>query len=894
ICNNFEELGQSPKFAIKYLDDGDLVTLHEDIELVDVLEDAKERRVKAKFIVEITQVQQTTLSINPAVGSQHVKQQGSSSTISKVDGPTNSPPPTPPPPPYYAGGEATSVSPLAVSDALKTQQNVTAVPVLEDEVPSELHDMSNFDIMLSYQWNSQELVVKIKEEMVKRGLRVWMDVHKMTGNIYQKMAEGVLKSTVFVPCLTNAYEKSANCKSELCYARDMKKTIVPNHLETGPFKSWAGLITAGLIYVDLSTLDPNNEKEWNMRMETLHLEVRNRIQELGLGTDPSHPPPAASMSDAKLDSNRLHEWLRPVDFSQDMKDYENMYVPETREWLLRDVEKWLATKATSSNSSKVLWLNGVAGVGKSMMAWLIGSSLSRKHADTVKVCRFFCRHNDDEKNDVGRLINTIAYDLAQWRPEVRDHLLEIYKGDMKSDSRLMDKSIRTRFKELILDPLSKVPSSPDASNTQQQKDVVIILDAIDECGRPGTRNRAQLLSILSTDYIHLPPFVKLIITSRPEEDIWESLHNQGLDLQTLEPSHANNLKDLETYASHRLQHHFTSPQALGQCVSRLSGQANGLFIWMRLACDAIDGREPETDEEALSVASDIQVGMDFIYRRVLAQATSDAYGTVEGGISGVVEDFQLVMAAVCTLKEPLTQPALAAFLGLSESRLAGLVLRFRSIFSIERTGVINVMHKSVVDFLTNPERCEDTRFVVDTYEASRLITRRCMEWVECGLHENMCGLEPGLLHSEITDFTTIVNERIPLHIQYSCKYWMEHFLDAVENGSGVRAASEMMDLVDDICSKRLLNWVEAMSLLGRLDAAWVHAQKMSEFFYNLSDASTTSSSSASASASSKPPLDHGNLFSDLARLVRFYYFPIAQSALQVYITALPLLPQIHD
>ena len=46
-------------------------------------------------------------------------------------------------------------------------------------------------VMLSYQWDYQKQVIKIKDGLKAHGFKVWMDVDKMNGKIYDKMAEGV-------------------------------------------------------------------------------------------------------------------------------------------------------------------------------------------------------------------------------------------------------------------------------------------------------------------------------------------------------------------------------------------------------------------------------------------------------------------------------------------------------------------------------------------------------------------------------------------------------------------------------------------------------------------------------------------------------------------------------
>jgi hypothetical protein len=47
--------------------------------------------------------------------------------------------------------------------------------------------------------------------------------------------------------------------------------------------------------------------------------------------------------------------------------------------------------------------------------------------------------------------------------------------------------------------------------------VIIILDALDECGDPVSRK--SLLSLLAQELTKLPPFFRFLITNRREADI---------------------------------------------------------------------------------------------------------------------------------------------------------------------------------------------------------------------------------------------------------------------------------------------------------------------------------------------------------------------------------------
>ena len=108
-------------------------------------------------------------------------------------------------------------------------------------------------IMISYQWDSQKDVLRIKETLDKLGYKVWMDIDQMRGNIYQKMSEGVENSDVIVVCMSAKYQTSECCNRELQYAQDMRKKIIPIKIEKGYVPHGAlGLIVSGALYVDFS------------------------------------------------------------------------------------------------------------------------------------------------------------------------------------------------------------------------------------------------------------------------------------------------------------------------------------------------------------------------------------------------------------------------------------------------------------------------------------------------------------------------------------------------------------------------------------------------------------------------------------------------------------------
>ena len=70
-------------------------------------------------------------------------------------------------------------------------------------------------IMISYQWKYLKAMLEVKTELESKGLRVWMDVDKMSGDTLETMARAVEKSSVILIAMSREYQNSKNCRSGL-------------------------------------------------------------------------------------------------------------------------------------------------------------------------------------------------------------------------------------------------------------------------------------------------------------------------------------------------------------------------------------------------------------------------------------------------------------------------------------------------------------------------------------------------------------------------------------------------------------------------------------------------------------------------------------------------------
>ncbi|HYE72208.1 MAG TPA: toll/interleukin-1 receptor domain-containing protein, partial [Blastocatellia bacterium] len=108
-------------------------------------------------------------------------------------------------------------------------------------------------VMVSYQWDSQPLALKVREELAKAGITVLIDVGAIKGDFLQWMADSVRAADAVLLVMTKSYEQSTNCAAEAKLAHELKKEIIPLVGERGYIggDGWLRLITAGKIRYDI-------------------------------------------------------------------------------------------------------------------------------------------------------------------------------------------------------------------------------------------------------------------------------------------------------------------------------------------------------------------------------------------------------------------------------------------------------------------------------------------------------------------------------------------------------------------------------------------------------------------------------------------------------------------
>ena len=479
-------------------------------------------------------------------------------------------------------------------------------------------------------------------------------------------------------------------------------------------------------------------------------------------------------------------------------------LPGTRVGILEEIADWINTE----DAPHILLLSGAAGTGKSAIAHTIAHRFNKMHRLGSSFC--FVRGRRDRGLD--KLFSNVARDLADFDKSIRRALYDVVKDNK---ALRVTSKVTQQFDSLILKPVEKLTMTGP---------LVIVIDALDESGDAKTRE--DLLGELANKTKALPANFRILLTSRPEPDI-ESVFRICTDvvvkrMQNLLSSSTEG--DLRSYIHRRLSH--PNLDDIGdECMRTLVSKCEGLFQWASVACEFIrgvgmPGSTPKERYELLVQGTTSESWrLDDLYRAVLSHF-------FQSGGSLVMDRFRRVMALVLTAFEPLSVESLNAILHAAKDGNAGfrtnVILDYMGSLLSGATGndTVRPLHTSFRDFLLDHDRSVD--FYVDTSHTHSELTLASLYILKKELTFNICHLESShAANKDISGLADRINECIPAHLSYSCRFWTNH-LQAI--AASLAFDPQLLEDVKVVLTDKLLFWLETMSLLGAIHGA---AQAMS-------------------------------------------------------------------
>ena len=481
----------------------------------------------------------------------------------------------------------------------------------------------------------------------------------------------------------------------------------------------------------------------------------------------------------------------------------------TRRDVLLQIEQWF----TDKRDQRVFWLNGLAGTGKSTIAQTFSEVT---FADGKLGASFFCSRDFEDRRNLQAIFPTLAFQLAHRYPQFRAQLLLVLRDNHDVER----ESLSSQLEKVIVRPFK-----------ESQISTLIIIDALDEC--KDKQPASALLSVLSR-HAHKIPEVKFFITGRPEPPIRE-----GFRLKSLRPiTDVLKLHDvkrslvdediklyLRTYLTDiremRSDCEFPEDWPIPYDIDTLCKKAGGLFIYASTAVKFVESEWHLPTERLDLIILHPQVAahegaIDLLYTQILELAFHGA----DPGDQELYSRFRNVVGAVLLVFRPLSRKTLSNLLKHcgTPSHISTTLRFLHSLLNVpdNEDEPIRVFHKSFPDYLTDRARCKDERFFIDPSVHHEDILFSCLDLMEERLEKNICDLDVYVVLSAVEDLSTRRETCIGSSLEYACRFWTRHLAHVPGDGPG---AERVQAAIDEFFTKRLLCWIEVLSIMGYLQVA---------------------------------------------------------------------------
>ncbi|ENI03090.1 hypothetical protein COCC4DRAFT_143868 [Bipolaris maydis ATCC 48331] len=548
--------------------------------------------------------------------------------------------------------------------------------------------------------------------------------------------------------------------------------------------------------------------------------------------------------------NKCLQDIRRTDPQDDKKRIE-----DTKGGLLADSYRWVLDNPTFQQwqqhlDSRLLWVKGDPGKGKTMLLCGIIDELQDVIPWTALLLYFFCQATDSRINSATAVLRGLLYMLLHRQPSLMSHVSKKY--DQAGKGLFEDTNAWVVLTEIFTDVLQDVSLGT----------TYLIIDALDEC----VTDLPKLLSFIAKQS-SVSSRVKWIVSSRNWPDIEAQLkhagHKMKLSLELNAKSVAAAVDVFIEQKVEQLAKENKYEEKLQHIVlQHLKLNANDTFLWVALVCQDLKVTPRWNVHKKLA---QFPPGLDALYNRMLQQIVSE---------SSSADMCLRVLAVTAVLYRPVT---VAELVVLTE-QLAELVNDLESVreiiglcgsFLTLRDDTIYFVHQSAKDFLVT--KASDKVFQDGIERVHQDIFVQSLSILQKTLHRDMYNLQaPGYPAGDVKP--PILD---PLAVsRYPCVYWVDHFCDSKHNSftHGV-ANQEDTRTIDAFLRHRYIYWLEALSLCRSMDKGVVLMTKLWHLVQELGDTD-----------------ELNKIVYDARRFIMYHKEAIEKYPLQAYASALLFSP----
>lgn len=496
--------------------------------------------------------------------------------------------------------------------------------------------------------------------------------------------------------------------------------------------------------------------------------------------------------------------LRLTDPRHDKKRIE-----DTKGGLLEDSYRWILKNSDfqqwrDNKHSRLLWIKGDPGKGKTMLLCGIINELNKSMNKTAVLSYFFCQAMDSRINSATAVLRGLLFLLVNQQPSLVSHVRK--KHDQAGKALFEDANAWVALSEIFADILQ----DPSLNNTY------LFVDALDEC----VADLGKLLAFIQKS--SLSPHVKWMLTSRNYASIEQRLllDDSGIRLSLELKENATQVsRAVDAYINHRLSElkQIQYDQLLQLSVrEKMQEKANGTFLWVSLIMKEL---KDAMAWEVLQVLKDMPTELTDLYWRMMEHIKQLKRRNPEL--------CQQTLSTVVNTYRPLHLQELYILANLpnqgpnAEETTAIIVNMCASFLTIQEDHVY-VIHQSARDFLL--EQAGSIVFPSGAGEVHEHILSRSIEVMSRTLQRDIYRLDASgypIKRVQQPDPDPLAAPR------YSCIYWVDHLCDWSSSSSAHnKDILQGGGIVESFLRKKYVYWLEALSLCKSMSKGIVSMAKL--------------------------------------------------------------------
>ncbi|OJJ42502.1 hypothetical protein ASPZODRAFT_1313164 [Penicilliopsis zonata CBS 506.65] len=408
---------------------------------------------------------------------------------------------------------------------------------------------------------------------------------------------------------------------------------------------------------------------------------------------------------------KIRDWLQPTPYDLERSEFSRhraSYLAGTGQWLLSTTtyQKW-----HQGDANGLLWIKGIPGSGKSVMA---ASIIDQLRKEEVPVLSFFFRQIIDANHQPVAALRDWLCQMLPYSPPLQVRLKDDYLKKSRSVDSLSPSDL---WKDLKL-ALAAFPKA------------YCVTDALDEMDQ-GNDDFLHDLAELGQ---WRPANVKVLITSRPVIAVESPLRQFRIPHLRLEERLVD--IDIAAYVQYRLRNSSVPHEYWDLITEAVPGRANGLFLHAKLSMDAFV--EPEAN--AQEVLEKLPADLNVMYNNLLREHAKRSH---------VPDELQLlVLQFVTHATRPLRLLEIAEMVQTTHALVGERSLKETKdliraacgpLLEVLHDETVSVVHHSFTEFLKGFTRVSDGASypILETGPTNQRLAMVCLGYLQSGCLDNL-------------------------------------------------------------------------------------------------------------------------------------------------------------